>query len=142
MIFEIKKQEDGNYTVVGTSDFIIYNCNHMTLDDAAIKCWQEKNPAKRYQIWANCFSGHKELTWYSQDDHIVIPNGYATIEEARLDIVRDLKEVCFNNDYETHPNRHGDYSIIDTFTGDEVDYQISEDEARHPDPSVTEDYDV
>jgi hypothetical protein len=46
--------------------------------------------------------------------------------------VQDLQELCLNNDYETHPNPEGDYSIIDTFTGEEVEYSISDEEASHP----------
>ncbi|ASZ13266.1 hypothetical protein KTO58_07995 [Chitinophaga pendula] len=80
-----------------------------------------------------------ELTWYKKlEDGTIIPNGYETIEEARLAIVEDLQELCLNNDYARHPNPHGDYSIMDTFTTEEVDYVISDEEASHPDPTFVQ----
>jgi hypothetical protein len=54
----------------------------------------------------------------------------------------DLKALCFNNDYETHPNPEGDYSIIDTFTGEEINYEITEEEARYPTEDDFEKYDI
>lgn len=104
------------------------------LDEANKLCWQNKDPLNRYQILANAWAVRHELTWYCEEEDILIPNGYATMEEARLAIVEDLQELCLNNDYATHPNPEGDYSIIDTFTGEEIDYSISEEEAKHPDP--------
>jgi len=142
MYYEIKKQSDGKYMAVGTSWFIIHIYKDLTLDDAARKCWLDKNPEKRYQIWANGFNGRQVLTWYSEDKNVIIPNAYASIEEARIRIVKKLKDVCCKNGYETHPNPHGDYSIIDTFTGDEVDYQISEKEAAYPTDADFDKYDL
>jgi len=132
MIYVIKKQLNGYYTVTGSGEYIIHVCKDLTLEEANRTSWLEKNPRRRYQVFANLYNGRQELTWYSQVQDIIILKRYPTIEEARFDIVRDLKEVCYNHKYKTHPNPHGSYAIIDTFTGDEVNYQISEEESRYP----------
>lgn len=138
MTYQIKRQINGGYFVVNVFTNKILKEN-LCLDEANQFCWQDKEWSKRYQILSNCFNGKQELCWYYEETNgIVIPNGYASLEEARLDIVADLKEVCLNNDYVVHPNPNGDYSIIDTFTGQEMDYSISHEESMHPDPEFSE----
>ncbi|MGN8037821.1 hypothetical protein ACTJJ0_22205 [Chitinophaga sp. 22321] len=134
MTYQIWENDtDYTYIVLDTKTNSIVG-RYSTLDEANIMSWQSKKRRKRFQILANCFNGAMELTWYEKFGNLVIPNGYPTIEKARRDIVKDLKELCFNNDYLTHPNPEGDYSIIDTFTSEEVAYKISEEEASHPCP--------
>jgi hypothetical protein len=132
MIYVIRKQSGGLYTVTGTSEVIIYIRKDLTLAEANKTSWLERSPAKRYQIVANCINGGQELTFYRQENDVIIPNGYPTIEEARNDIIKELKEVCYNNNYDTHPNPNGEFLIIDTFTGEKMDYQISNEEALFP----------
>lgn len=108
------------------------------LDQANIELWANKNPEVRYQILANSWANSHELTWYDINDDLIIPNGYETFEEARLAMVEDLIELCLNNDYKTHPNPYGDYSIIDTFTGEEMDFQLAYEEYSHPYPEELE----
>ena len=141
MTYEIRKHSWGYNVIDKESNAVLRHCDG--LDEANRIWWLNRDPDNRYQIVANSWSRKKELTWYhEQDDGLVIPNGSATIEEARLAIVEDLQEVCGLNGYATHPNPEGDYSIIDTFTGEEVDYSITEEEARHPDPDFKPEIEV
>lgn len=133
MAYEIRKDRNHMYNIVNTNKQLVIK-EGIELDEANIFCWQNKDPKKRYQILANSWARSHELTWYEIVDDLIIPNGYSTIEEARLAIVEDLQEYCYNNECETHPNPFDDYSIIETFTGEEIDYDISVEEASHPDP--------
>lgn len=135
--YQIRQQGAGKYFVIDTKNDTVIK-DGLYLDEANVISWQGKDPEKRYQILANSWARSNVLTWYSEENGIVITNGFPTLEEARLAIVEDLQEVCELNDYKYHPNPESDYSIIDTFTGEEVDYEISEKEGSHPDPDFIE----
>lgn len=129
MTYEIKKNKNGySYDVINKISRVIIKEN-IDLEEANKICWQEKNPTKRYQIFANSWAVKYALTWYEEKGGLIVPNSYKTIEDARLDIITDITEMGFNNDYETYPNPESLYSIIDTFTGESIAYSINAEKA-------------
>ena len=139
MTLEIRNHSDG-YLVIESETGKLHKA-FQSLDEANQECWINKTPQLRYQILANSWANRHELTWCSYIDDLIVPNGYETFEEARLAIVEDLIELCLNNDYLEHPNPFGDYSIIDTFTGEELSYDLLPEEYCHPNPEEIENND-
>lgn len=133
-------------TDLDTKEILMTTDKGLTDEIAQAYIKLQNDPNKRYVIHQENFAHGDLLCCYDEEkqpngDIVIDITSYGTVEEARLQIVADLKQ--YNEERGWKTARYPDDDIIVDYwnDGEYMDFELSEEDKAHPDPNFVEDPD-